>query len=162
MTVELTVPLTRDDAIRTFCEAEYAALLRYCLRLVHEEQLARDITQEAFVRLFSRWVGVAEPRGYVYLVATNLARRTWRRRRSEQAALHVVAPADTTTALPDFDVRDAVERLPRRWRDVVLLHYFADLTVAQVAVALKQPEGTVKRTLAEARALLAKSLGGTS
>ena len=161
MTVELAVPLSRDDAIRAFCESEYAGLLRYCLRLVGDEHLARDITQEAFVRLFSKWVGVREPRGYVYLVATNVARRTWRRRRSEQAAFHVVA-TDDTTWLPDFGVRDAVERLPRRWRDVVVLHYFADLPVAQVAAVLDTPEGTVKRRLAEARALLATSLGGQS
>jgi RNA polymerase sigma-70 factor (ECF subfamily) len=48
-----------------------------------------------------------------------------------------------------------VLRLPTRLRDVVLLHYWADLSVADVGQALGRPSGSVKRQLAEARALLA-------
>jgi RNA polymerase sigma-70 factor (ECF subfamily) len=41
-----------------------------------------------------------------------------------------------------------------RLREVVLLHYYADLPVAEVAAAIHRPVGTVKRRLHEARALL--------
>ncbi len=150
------------DAQREFCEREYAALAGYCLRLAGDEQLARDLTQEAFVRLFGRWRSVAEPRAYVYLVATNLARRTWRRRRSETEAVRKAFPREEHHTAPDLAVRDAVDRLPRKWRDVVVLHYFADLPVAEVARQLGEPEGTVRRRLTEARALLAPTLGDPS
>ena len=52
-------------------------------------------------------------------------------------------------------MRAAVERLPKKLRDVVLLHYWSDLTVTDVAAAVGRPAGTVKRQLSEARALLA-------
>jgi RNA polymerase sigma factor (sigma-70 family) len=151
--------LTSADAQRAFCEREYAALARYCYRLVADEQLARDLTQEAFVRLFGRWRQVREPRAYVYLVATNLARRTWKRRSTEAAALRTAFSREEVVAGPDLTVRDAVERLPPKWRDVIVLHYFADLPVPAVARQLGQPEGTVRRRLTEARALLAPTLG---
>jgi RNA polymerase sigma-70 factor (ECF subfamily) len=147
------------DAQRAFCEREYVGVARYCHRLVGDEQLARDLTQEAFVRLFGRWRQVEEPRAYVYLVATNLARRTWKRRSTEAVALRTAYAREDVVAAPDVAVRDAVDRLPRKWRDVVVLHYFADLPVADVARQLGQPEGTVRRRLTEARALLAPALG---
>jgi RNA polymerase sigma-70 factor (ECF subfamily) len=49
---------------------------------------------------------------------------------------------------------DLVGRLPQRLRQPVLLHYYADLPVSDVARALHRPEGTIKRALSEGRALL--------
>jgi RNA polymerase sigma factor (sigma-70 family) len=149
----------REREIRAFCEAEYAALARYCHRIESDPQLARDVAQEAFVRLFGRWTHVREPRAYLYLVATNLLRREVRRRRTEVKALTVAYPRTEHVQGPEPGIRDAVERLPRRWRDVVLLHYYADLSLAEVARQLHQSERMVKRRLHEARELLAKTLG---
>ncbi len=60
---------------------------------------------------------------------------------------------------PDRAVADAVGRLPARLRVVVLLYYYADLPLRDVAAAVRRPEGTVKWMLAEARELLAQTLG---
>ncbi len=157
-----TSRLSRDAAVRQFCEAEYARVAGYCYRLVGDEQLAHDLAQEAFVRLFGRWFDVREPRAYIYVLATNLARREWRTRSAERAALARVAASEQPVSAPEPGIRDVVERLPNKWRDVVLLHYYADLPVAEVARQLKQPEGTVKRLLNEARGLLARSLSGVA
>lgn len=54
---------------------------------------------------------------------------------------------------------DALSRIPRRHRDVVLLHYYAGLSVAEVALAVDRPQGTVKRQLSEARGQLLAQLG---
>ncbi len=51
-----------------------------------------------------------------------------------------------------------MERLPGHLRDVVLLHYYADLPVEEVARALRRPVGTVKRRLSDARGILAVTL----
>ena len=149
------VALPREEGFRLLYQAEYAGLAGYCTALVGEPQLARDIAQEAFARLFARWIGVREPKAYVYYVATNLARRHWRRGKREReiyAELHArpePPPADT-----DPWLRDLVERLPDKFREVVLLHYYADLPLTEVAELTKRPVGTIKRWLHEARALL--------
>lgn len=159
MTTETGVVADRRDAQRAFCEAEYSDLVRYCHRLCGDEQLARDVTQEAFVRLFGRWFKVDDPHAYLYVVATNYLRRVLRRRGYEDAALARINARPVLVAEADeLGLRDVVDRLPRKWREVIVLYYFADLPVRTVAEQLRIPEGTVRRLLTEARAELATSL----
>jgi RNA polymerase sigma-70 factor (ECF subfamily) len=141
-----------DEAFVTFYSATFAQLAGYVRGLVGDEQAARDLAQEALVRTYARWVKVQAPQPYAYLVATNLVRAEWRRR-ARQAESSVPA-----VGMPDHEhelsVRDLVERLPAKLRKVVLLHYFADLPLDQVARLVRRPTGTVKRHLHEARRLL--------
>ena len=62
----------------------------------------------------------------------------------------------TPTSAPACDpwLRDLVERLPDRMRAPVLLHYYADMSIDEVAAALHRPPGTIKRTLSDARSKL--------
>ena len=111
------------------------------------------------MRTQARWVTVREPRPYAYLVATNLARRHLRSAaRQEQVAQRVGAQTQAIQDGPDLAVRDAVSRLPRRLSEVVALHYWADLPIAEVARVMDKPEGTIKRRLHEARTQLAQTL----
>lgn len=158
---EAVVPTSREEGFRALYQAEYSGLAGYCTALTGDVQLARDITQEAFARLFARWVGVREPKAYVYYVATNLARRHWRRSKKEREIYDEIGHRPgVEPATYDPWLRDLVERLPERLREVVLLHYYADLPVSDVAVLTKRPVGTVKRRLHEARQLLAEALEG--
>ena len=155
-------------AFSEFYALEFGRLAGYCRALVGSESAARDIAQEALVRVFSRWVTVSQPKAYAYLVATNLAKRTWKRgslerkayERSGFSALQVGGAAATDPAESDGAwLRALVERLPDRHRLPVLLHYYADLPVAEIGRLLHLPTGTVKRRLHEARAELARTVG---
>jgi len=57
-------------------------------------------------------------------------------------------------------VREAVDALPRRLKEVVLLHFVEDLSYRDVAAATRCGLGTVARRMAEALARLRKTLGG--
>ena len=156
----------REDQFRAFYAEEYPALARYAYKLVSDAELAHDLAQEAFSRMYGRWVKVDEPRAYLYGVTTNLARKAWRTRARDAEVLaqlkhapHEHQPSHDSTADTRVVLRASVQGIPEKLRDVVLLHYFADLSVAQVAAAVGRPEGTVKRQLSEARALLAVALG---
>lgn len=139
---------------------EFPALAGYCRWLAGDEQLARDTAQEALVRLFARFGSVRDPHAWLYLVATNLLKDHWKRQGRADKAARLTEPTLTAAADgPDVAVRDAVARLPKRLRTVVVLHYFADLRVEDIAEATGLPPGTVKRRLHEARALLAERLG---
>jgi RNA polymerase sigma-70 factor (ECF subfamily) len=153
----------REHEFRAFYAAEYAGVAGYCWSLLRDQELAHDLAQEAFTRLLARWVRVEEPRAYVFHIATNLVRRAWKSRSNNNQLLATLRlQRETPAEPPDADtvgVRDAINALPARLRDVVLLHYFADLSVTDVAQSVGRPEGTVKRQLSEARTLLAGSLG---
>lgn len=72
-------------------------------------------------------------------------------------------PTPETVALEDDAkaVHEALSRLPEQYRILTVLRYFDDLTVPEIAAGLSVPEGTVKRRLHEARALLRADLSRT-
>jgi len=158
------VPTLVAQEFEAFYAAHYSALATYCWRLVNDRELAHDLAQESFARMIARWRRIDDPRSYVYRVATNLARRAWRERDDRRLADEAAA-AVLVHVLPEPDavvigLHAAVGSLPGRLREVVLLHYFADMSVTDVAATVGRPAGTVKRQLSEARAALAESLGG--
>lgn len=159
------LPGVSAAAAREFAElyaTEFSRLAGYLTALTGDADLARENAQEAFTRLFARWRSVREPRGFLYVVATNICRTHWQRSSRERTAVAILGHA-LPEGRPAHDpwLRDLVERLPVRLREVVLLHYYADLPVADVAAAIHRPVGTVKRRLHEARAALAGALAGS-
>lgn len=127
---------------------------------------AQDMVQEAFCRAFARWSRVSrydDPVAWVRRVAWNLATSRWRRLRTAQAWLHrqreeyVPGPGPDRVALTA-----ALSELPAPQRRAVVLHYLADLSVAQIAAQEDVPEGTVKSWLYRGRAALAAKLTTTS
>lgn len=147
--------LTRDEAARVLWNLHYAPLAGWCASLVGDREAAHDIAAEAFTRLLSRWLTVHDPKGYLYVTATNLVRDRWRREQRERKLCErIQQTTETSTPASDPWLRDLVERLPDRMRAPVLLHYYADMSIAEVAAALHRPEGTIKRILFDARARL--------
>lgn len=149
----------RDEAFRAFYVAQFPDLAGYCLALTADGGLADELAQEALIRVYARWPVLREPRAYAFRVAHNLAKDHWRSRRRELATWIDLADLAEEAYLPDRAVWDTVRRLPGPYREVVVLHYFADLPQHEIARVLHRPLGTVKRRLHEARALLAATLG---
>jgi RNA polymerase sigma-70 factor (ECF subfamily) len=148
----------REAAVHELYLAEYGRLAGWVGHLVDDRETARDIATEAFVRLLSRWTTVQEPRAWLYMTCTNLVRDMWRRQQRERKAYARMAEPAGVTPAGDPSVRDLVERLPDKMRTVVLLHYYADLSVHEIATLLGRADGTVKRTLFDARQRLQANL----
>lgn len=143
------------------------ALLRMAVLLVGDRGHAEDLLQTALLRLSLRWRLVrSHPEAYVRRVLVNLARDRWRRsarRVTEQELTDATHPAtgrDPADTVVDRDaLRQALAALPRRQREVVVLRFFADLSVAETAEALRTSEGTVKAHTSRAVARLRQTLG---
>jgi RNA polymerase sigma-70 factor (sigma-E family) len=121
---------------------------------------AQEAVQEAFVRVLcdpGRLAALDNPESWLRRVAVNVARSRYRRRRLLVTLLRRVEPPP---AVPDLSpdhvmLMAALRRLPRGQRDVLALHYLADLPVDEVARTLDVSTGTVKSRLARGRAALA-------
>ena len=149
------------EAFAELYRTQFGPLSGYAAALTGDPVAAVDIAQEAFTRLLARWRRVRDARAWLFFVATNLARDYWRgvardRDLSDRAGAAVVAPS----AAHDPWLRDLVERLPSRQRQAVLLHYYADISVDEIARLLHVPVGTVKRRLHDGRQRLAGELRG--
>lgn len=91
------------------------------------------------------------------------ARARWRR----GSARHSFPVADigdlpvTDDGVEGTDLRRAITALPPRQRTAIVLHHFVDLPVTEVAALMNVSAGTVKSTLHDARAALARELGAS-
>jgi RNA polymerase sigma-70 factor (ECF subfamily) len=151
---ELTAA-TVDTRAHELWLAHYGPLAGWCQALVGDPEVAHDIAAESFARLLGRLVAVRDPRAYLYVTTTRLVADHWRARaRDSKLGDRIVLQERGRDVSDTAWLRDLVERLPERLRTPVLLHYYADLPVADVAKALHRPVGTVKRLLAEGRASL--------
>jgi RNA polymerase sigma-70 factor (ECF subfamily) len=125
---------------------------------------AEEVVQEAFTRAAGRWQRLCDydqPELWVRRVAINLA--TDGRRRRRRLAVLAQLDAEAAAVVPPISVDGlavaaALATLPRRQRQVVVLHYLLDLPVGEVARQLSMPVGTVKSRLARARSALAAQL----
>lgn len=113
---------------------QFGSLFRYLDRLSGDPDLASDLAQEAFVKLFERGAMPDTPRAWLATVATNLfrdSRRTARRR--DALVAHAMSLSDAP-ATPPVDarliadetraqVRAALETLPARDRQLLLLRH---------------------------------------
>lgn len=164
MTSRVQVVGADEQAVNEIYRSHYAQLAGWAARLLGDRDLAHDAATEAFVRLLAHWGTVEEPRAWLYTATGNIIRDHWRKRGREQTAYGKVGHQIEVAAEPDLardiTVREAVRALPDRLRMAVMLHYFADLTVAQVAAQLGKSEGAVKRELWDARQRLAAILEG--
>lgn len=151
-----------EEQVHELFLAHYARLAGWARRLVDDDELAHDLVTEAFTRLLSRWSSVHDPVPWLHATIANLVRDHWRQRGRERAALSRIGPPADVAAEQDLDsrstVRTLVEALPERLRVPVLLHYYADLPVGQIAQVTGKAEGTVKRALFDARARMAAAL----
>jgi RNA polymerase sigma factor (sigma-70 family) len=126
--------------------------------------LAEDLLQEAYARLVPRWDSVRHydnPEAWVRTVALRLYLSHERRSRLfHRRAPILQAPAVGDGPSPDrVAVEAALAQLPLDQRVVVVLYYLVDLSVDDIASALRIAPGTVKSRLSRARAHLADVLG---
>lgn len=124
---------------------------------------AEDVVQEAFVRAVAagqRFTSAANPEAWLRTTAINLHRSRWRKLRNFSRIKDRVEVSKDAPGLDDrLDVIDALRSLPAEQREVVALHHLADLPVADIALALGLPTGTVKSRLSRGREALAQALG---
>ncbi|HEX7744581.1 MAG TPA: SigE family RNA polymerase sigma factor [Micromonosporaceae bacterium] len=152
-------PVARFD---DFYHAHFRSITMQLCAYVGDLGQAQDLTQEAFCRAYARWnklVRYDDPVGWVRQVAWNLARSRWRRLRTAQGFLSRQRTTHVDGPTPDRVAIDAaLALLPANQRRAVILHYLADLPVAQIAAQEGVAEGTVKSWLHRGRAALAALL----
>jgi len=144
----------RDD--RAFCDFAEAAgdrLRRTAFLLSHDWHLAQDLTQIALAKLYLKWRRVDDPHAYAKKVMLRAFLDHKRRRGYGE-----LPTADETGAELRLTLLAALGHLPSQSRAIVVLRYWEDMSVRDVAELLDLSESNVKvqsmRTLAKLRVLL--------
>jgi RNA polymerase sigma-70 factor (sigma-E family) len=154
-----------EEEFRQFVSARLDALRGLAYLTCGNWQSADDAVARSLTKLFSRWGSVASPERYaarmVVRAAIDEVRRPWRREVSASQAFPDVGEPDPSEELPErLRIRDALRQVPAGQRAVVVLRFYADMSVEEVADALGCSAGTVKsqtaKGLATLRGLLAQ------
>jgi RNA polymerase sigma-70 factor, ECF subfamily len=146
-----------------FFAASYGRLVGLLYAFLHDRAQAEDVVQDAFASALLRWPvvrGYHDPEAWVRKVAFRRAIDHQRRTARQLRALVRLGPPPP---LPPVDAQHldlvrALRKLPVAQREVLVLHYVAELAVDRVAAELRLPVGTVKSRLARGRAALAHQL----
>lgn len=122
---------------------------------------ATEVAADAFLAAYSQWDRVASmenPDGWTYRVAVHRARRLGRRRHAERGVAHFLAPGRRSEGDDLTALRELLDDLPPRMRQVVALRHVADLTEIAVGEVLGISRGTVSSTLRDAYERLSRQI----
>jgi RNA polymerase sigma-70 factor (sigma-E family) len=149
--------MASDVEFDEFVVARSPALLRTAYLLTRDLQLAEDLLQTTLTKAWFAWKRIdGDPEPYVRRILVTTSVSWWRKRWThETPTAFVLEPAPGTE--PPVDVHDlmqALGRLPRRQRAVVVLRYVEDRTEADTAALMGCSVGTVKSQCSKALAKL--------
>ena len=158
-----------EVAFRALYEANVDRIFRLTYRMAGDEDLARDFTQETFLRAWQRldqFRGDAAFSTWLHSIAVSVSLNGLRkvdRHRKRERSLEDAAPVASTSRGIDGRARDrlkdAVDDLPEMYRVVFLMHDLEGYSHGEIADSLGVAEGTSKARLFRARRKLRESLG---
>jgi RNA polymerase sigma-70 factor (sigma-E family) len=156
----------RDEAFQDFFSAHADALQRFAAFMCGDVDLAADVTQEAFIRVYKRWRFIRNNEGPAYLRRTvvNLVRD--RHRHNSVAVKHspqLATPAAVSSMASEVEewlyLAQVLRRLSPTKRAVIVLRFYEDMTEREISATLDRPLGTVKSDLRRALRELRELVG---
>jgi len=168
-----------NRAYRRLMDKYHDAIYSFIFRMVHDREQVEDLTQEAFIKAFSSLKNFNEEFAFstwLYKIATNNCIDHIRKRNLQLYSID--KPVESRDSeyvfeLPDDSyeadrnviadqrallLRDAIDKLPEKYRRVILMRHTEEKSYEEIARALKLPIGTVKAHIFRARELLYRQL----
>lgn len=158
----------RMQDFETMVERHQHRIYGFALALTGNHHDAEDVAQEAFIRAHKALDGYSDERreelkesAWLHKIALNVVRN---RKRSERITIPLDAiaepPADGLSPERTAELRQALTRLPQRYREAVVLRHVQGLPYEEISRLLEVPEGTLKSDVHRALKLLKEELHG--
>lgn len=154
-----------DNMIEQFHTKFFGFALNKCLNIHEAEELAARITCEAYVTM-RQVEEVYNWEGYLYRIASNVyAKYVQEQKKNRSNEVETVEISDEFDFEKDImhkeelgQIRNAIAWLGKRHREIVILHYYHNKKLSEIAQQLDIPEGTVKWHLSDAKKQLKKGM----
>lgn len=166
-----------NNAFNILVERYQRPIYQYCARILGNADDASDAVQDCFIKVFyalSSFRSDSPFMPWLFRIARNacidITRNRTRRNMSSideieetRGSLPSNQPSPEEHMLKteaDQTVRDAIQRLPERYRTAITLFHINQLSIKEISQAMDRPEGTVKSDLHHAREMLRRFLEG--
>jgi RNA polymerase sigma factor (sigma-70 family) len=134
------------------------SLLRFAYLLCGSQEASEDVVQSAFTSAQPRWDQIQNHAAYLRQSVLNLV-KDGQRRRYRLASLASITRAEAVSLPPDVDETwSLIQHLPWPQRAAVVLHYYEDLPLVEIAQVLGRSESTVRSDHRRALDKLRKAL----
>jgi RNA polymerase sigma-70 factor (sigma-E family) len=158
--------LAHDAAVSELYRLHWAGLVRLAVLVVDDRQAAEDAVQESFAQLYRHWPlrDNAKALGWLRTTVVNRCRSVLRRRRAARLYTppheepHASAESAALIGEERAQVQRALQALPTRSREVLVLRYYLDLPFADIAQTLGIGESTARSTSSRGMAVLTEKL----
>lgn len=153
--------------LQAFISEHQVSLLRLCYLYLHDVQLAEDAVQETFIKAVRSWDdfrGDASRKTWLTRIAIHVCcdmrRASWFRRVDRRVSIESLPLTQPPPDEKDQELTLAIMRLPLRLREAVLLYYYQELNVVEIAKLLGISQPSVSERLKRARKKLKEYLEG--
>lgn len=145
-----------EAAFDALVRRHYDNIYAFCYRRCGDRELAADLTQEVFLKLVTavyRYSVTGKFTNYLLTIAVNVCNDYYRRKKPETAPLDensAVGPGAEERLLENDSadaVRRALDALPDEQRDTVILRYWHDMKLSDIAAVTGVPTATAKSRL---------------
>ena len=167
MEVVISPDSVREERLICLMDQYEEVLKRMCCVYLRDASLAEDAVQETFVKAYKcldSFRGESDERTWLTRIAINtckdMRRAAWFRYVDRNVTLENMPAPTCGQTFEQAELVMDIMRLPRKYLEVVLLHYYQGMTVREIAQALKIPHQTAASRLKRAREKLCAALEG--
>ena len=152
-----------EAAMDAFVRKYYADILHYCCRHLYDSGEAEDAAQETFERFFRRlrdYRHYGKAKNYLYVIARNACKSRYGAASTVPLDESIPSDADDLGRVDvKADLFTAIRKLPEELREVLILRYFQDLKLREIAQILQIGLPLVKYRLRRAKQCMREQLG---
>lgn len=158
MEVVTDLDFVHTQTLNRLVEQYQTDLLRMCYLYLHDAELARDAVQETYLKAYrtlDSFRGECGEKTWLMKIAMNtcrdMRRSAWFRHTDRRVTPDMLPSASVTFEEKDAEVLMAVMALPVKLRESVLLYFYQDMSVHEIAQALRLSPSAVSARLNRAK-----------
>lgn len=154
-----------ESAVDDFVELYYGEIYKYCYYKLYDKWRAEDITQDTFTRFFgnfNNYIHEGKVKNYLYVIAGNLCKNEYKKHKEESIDLLEDKLTNSKVEQDEITLKEGImqelSRLKEDFKEVVLLYYFQNLKLREIAKILGIKLSLVKYRLSESKKILKNNM----
>ena len=152
-----------EDGVSLMVEQYSGMLVGLCTRLLQDYYLAQDAVQETFLKAYLkrdsfRGEKTGSEKAWLISIAMNVCRdqqrSRWSRMIESRISVDTLSMVSADTAKDQVLLNAVIDSLPKKYRNVLYMYYYQDMTAQEIAYVVKKSTSVVYRRIREARQVL--------